>query len=299
MKKIRWPVRAARASESTSLRYHGGQQRDFKMPTAEYVLRRGSNPLQNPRPRCTRGLSTTQAEKGEERGGIGDKPRAAHLPEDLRGGQRNKILPAHDRVADIQRRRMPTRGPAEGRISTGTKARTREMVRGEEPWGGQGTFSQGATIGRLAPPSAPTSDEPPGVMPPFQSNGLPLSVTPVPLSSLLMPQSPGEGIATASTATPEGALPPASRPPEASPPATLVSTTETVAQDHTPPAGGSGRRSHHRRQNRCSRYRHHSNYRFRKGCHTFNLREGHNRYLLVRHRPPSHLHRHRRSHPPH
>ena len=89
----------------------------------------------------------------------------------------------------------------------------------------------------LSPP--PTSNEVPGGMTPFQRN-IPPSVTPVPSLSALVPQSLGEGMATASTPSQEIALPLASGPSEASPPATMEGTTEAVALHHTPPVEGEG-----------------------------------------------------------
>ena len=172
-------------------------------------------------------------------------------------GTAQQDSPTAERVASIERRRIATREPVEGRTSTRTRARTRENGReggtsgrsGDRGHFHRGRPSEGPppsietarllpseprTRTALSPP--PTSDEAPGGMAPLQRN-IPPSVTPVPSLSSLVPQSWSleEEMATASTSSPA-----ASRPSEASPPATLEGTTETVALHHTPAVEGVG-----------------------------------------------------------
>ena len=124
---------------------------------------------------------------------------------------------------------MATREPLEGRISTRTRARTRENGRGEGTSGrsgGREHFHRGRPsegpppsleTARLLPSKPgtrtvvsppPTSDEALGGVTPLHRNRPPPSVTPVPSLSPLVPQSLGEGLAAASTSSLEGALPP-------------------------------------------------------------------------------------------
>ena len=127
-----------------------------------------------------------------------------------------------------------SREPAEGSVSTSTRAYTAKM---SSPLAALRLLLSEPRV-RTVLRRPPTSEEPPRGMPSLQRNTPLPSVAPASSSSSLVPQYLGNGMPDAPMPSPEGALPPAKGRPEASSPATLAWSTLTVIQHYITPAKG-------------------------------------------------------------